>query len=218
MYLGAGTLRNIPPEYFSDHSLRKEEKFDVYGFGIFMWELIMKQTAFKGGNVMITAWVQDGKRPSLDKFPEDYPLLLKDLVKSCWEMEPDSRPLFPIICQQLAGIQYRNVPGESLDDVDMVDGGRLNSNAVSTTIQDVEMVSARLLNDIKGNSHPVVRGGETDVQRIEKALQKMPCRTEKSELRLNINEVQFRNSKYCSATHKVWGPITYKPTIFATKC
>ena len=210
----SGTLRSIPPEYFSGKSLRKEEKFDVYGFGIFMWESIMKQTAFKGGNVMITGWVQNGKRPSLDKFPEDYPLLLKSLIKSCWEMEPDSRPLFPIICQQLAGIPYRNVPGKSLDDVDMVDGSGLNSNADSATIQDVEMVSARLLNDIKGNSHPVVRGDETDVQRIEKALQKMSCRTEKSELKFNINEGQFHNSKYWSATHKVWGPITYKPTIF----
>ena len=194
----SGTLRNIPPEYLKAYTLRKDEKFDVYGFSIFMWESIMKRTAFEGGNnAMIPIWVPNKQRPPLDEFPKDYSSLWKNLIENCWEMEPNARPLFPKICQQLARILKENLPRKSLDDVDMVDGigSQLGSNAESATKQDVEMVYGRLSGadvEIKGTCPPVGRGDKTEVRHIEKALKDIPYRTEKSKLRLNTNEGQFQ--------------------------
>ena len=34
-----GTPTHIPPEKWKDHNLEKDVKFDVYSFGIMLWEI-----------------------------------------------------------------------------------------------------------------------------------------------------------------------------------
>jgi len=42
-----GTLSNIPPEKWTDPYLRPNEKFDVYAFGILLWEMFTEKIAYK---------------------------------------------------------------------------------------------------------------------------------------------------------------------------
>ena len=44
-----GTVTHIPPENWKDSHLRKTETFDVYGFGIFLWEVVTQKRPFDQG-------------------------------------------------------------------------------------------------------------------------------------------------------------------------
>ena len=46
-----GTMTHIPPENWKNSHLRKTETFDVYGFGIFLWEVITKKRPFDQGQL-----------------------------------------------------------------------------------------------------------------------------------------------------------------------
>jgi len=41
-----GTVTNVPPEHWRDINTRCTPKFDVYGFGIMLWELITGEVPF----------------------------------------------------------------------------------------------------------------------------------------------------------------------------
>ena len=50
----AGTPTHIPPEMWKNPSMEKDAKFDVYSFGIMLWELFTGETAYKAcpqGNI-----------------------------------------------------------------------------------------------------------------------------------------------------------------------
>ena len=44
-----GTVTHVPPEYWNDSRLRKVEAFDVYGFGILIWEVATEEKPFSNG-------------------------------------------------------------------------------------------------------------------------------------------------------------------------
>jgi len=41
-----GTVTHIPPENWRDINLHRTLKFDVYGYGIMLWELFTEQVPF----------------------------------------------------------------------------------------------------------------------------------------------------------------------------
>ena len=43
----AGTPTHIPPEMWKNPSMKKDVKFDVYSFGIVLWELFTSEKAYK---------------------------------------------------------------------------------------------------------------------------------------------------------------------------
>ena len=49
-----GTASHIPPEVWKNPNMEKDVKFDVYSFGIMLWELFTGETAYKAcpqGNI-----------------------------------------------------------------------------------------------------------------------------------------------------------------------
>ncbi|XP_066290308.1 receptor-interacting serine/threonine-protein kinase 1-like isoform X2 [Branchiostoma lanceolatum] len=95
----AGTITHIPPENLLDINSEATETFDVYSFGILLWEIITGKEPYEacGGNEgMITVGVyQNQNRPNPKDIPEDCPEWLKDLMKRCYHKDPEERPLFP---------------------------------------------------------------------------------------------------------------------------
>ena len=108
----SGTIEYIAPEYFADPTMKKTEKFDVYGFAISAWEIFSEKRAYHDfcSPVVIPVSVQKGMRPCLDEIDEDIPDPMLNLITDCWHQTPDQRPTLEHICEviheQLIGIPY----------------------------------------------------------------------------------------------------------------
>lgn len=92
-----GTTRFISPEILENYDYMKSG--DVYAFGIFVYEIMMKKTAFEGCNEMnIMFQVMNENRPEMNNtIPESY----KKLIEMCWQHDPQKRPTFEDIVKLL---------------------------------------------------------------------------------------------------------------------
>ena len=82
------------------------EKCDVYSFAIVIWEIITRETPWKGlGASKIIMKVVQGKRPTLDE--ETYTNLygegVLEVMKMCWQQDADDRPTFAEAMKLLTG-------------------------------------------------------------------------------------------------------------------
>ncbi|NXR06005.1 ANKK1 protein, partial [Semnornis frantzii] len=93
-----GTLSYIPPEMFLQNSKPPGIKYDVYSFGIVIWEVLMQKKPYAGANMMaIIVKVAAGKRPCLEPISDEWPgecQQMVDLMKRCWDQDPKQRPSF----------------------------------------------------------------------------------------------------------------------------
>ncbi|XVF86094.1 hypothetical protein PTKIN_Ptkin18bG0013500 [Pterospermum kingtungense] len=100
----AGTYRWMAPELIQ----RKRyytRKVDVYSFGVVLWELITgllpygRMTGLEVANSVVR-----GGRPDI---PVDCIPVLREIITTCWDSDPDVRPHFPQIIDMLenAGTQ-----------------------------------------------------------------------------------------------------------------
>ncbi|NXS52353.1 ANKK1 protein, partial [Brachypteracias leptosomus] len=93
-----GTLSYIPPEMFLQNSKPPGIKYDVFSFGIVIWEVLMQKKPYAGANMMaIIVKVAAGKRPCLEPISEEWPgecQQMVDLMKRCWDQDPKQRPSF----------------------------------------------------------------------------------------------------------------------------
>jgi len=47
-----GTVAYMAPEVFKDPNVSRTTKYDVYGFGILLWELLSGQLPFENGKII----------------------------------------------------------------------------------------------------------------------------------------------------------------------
>ncbi|XP_008589663.1 PREDICTED: ankyrin repeat and protein kinase domain-containing protein 1, partial [Galeopterus variegatus] len=96
-----GTLSYIPPEMFLESSKAPGPKYDVYSFGIVIWELLTEKEPYSGFSMMtIIIRVAAGMRPSLQPVSSKWPgeaQQMVDLMRRCWDQDPKKRPCFPDI-------------------------------------------------------------------------------------------------------------------------
>ena len=91
---GTVSPTHIPPETWKDSYLRKNEKFDVYGIGICLWEIITARKPFEGMRTeVIKVAVMDKQRPDLEQIRElTSSENITELVKQCWDEDATKRP------------------------------------------------------------------------------------------------------------------------------
>ncbi|XP_043852780.1 LOW QUALITY PROTEIN: ankyrin repeat and protein kinase domain-containing protein 1 [Dromiciops gliroides] len=93
-----GTLSYIPPEMFLESTTAPGPKYDVYSFGIVIWEILTQKKPYSGFNMMtIIIRVASGTRPSLQPISDEWPgegQQMVDLMKRCWDQDPKKRPCF----------------------------------------------------------------------------------------------------------------------------
>lgn len=84
-----GVLPYVAPEVLQGKPYTK--KADIYSLGIIMYESLTNSYPYlEMDNTELTLKICNGYRPNLDKVP--LPQLLKDLIKRCWDSNPDKRP------------------------------------------------------------------------------------------------------------------------------
>ncbi|XP_067905718.1 receptor-interacting serine/threonine-protein kinase 2-like [Heterodontus francisci] len=105
-----GTVSYIPPECFESINARKGVKFDVYSYGIVIWEILSCQKPYKNAvnSQHLKVCVEKGDRPDLQEIPALRPEssdVLIDLMKRCWHANPDERPTFARCVYELEQVQ-----------------------------------------------------------------------------------------------------------------
>uniref|UniRef100_A0A3Q2QC97 Ankyrin repeat and kinase domain containing 1 n=1 Tax=Fundulus heteroclitus TaxID=8078 RepID=A0A3Q2QC97_FUNHE len=93
-----GNINYIPPEVFTQCPDSPGTAFDVYSFGIVMWEILTQQKPYTGCSVTkVLLQVSKGKRPGLEMIPEKRPQECDELIsimKQCWDGNPWMRSKF----------------------------------------------------------------------------------------------------------------------------
>uniref|UniRef100_UPI003AADD571 receptor-interacting serine/threonine-protein kinase 1 n=1 Tax=Centroberyx gerrardi TaxID=166262 RepID=UPI003AADD571 len=93
---GAGTLSYMAPEHLESIHTPSTEKSDVYSFGIVVWVILTGQEPYEYARSEdhISQCVRNGDRPADHLIPEDTPVEIIQLMKRCWEHDPQQRPTF----------------------------------------------------------------------------------------------------------------------------
>ncbi|KAG8518988.1 Ankyrin repeat and protein kinase domain-containing protein 1, partial [Galemys pyrenaicus] len=93
-----GTLSYIPPEMFLESNKAPGPTYDVYSFGIVIWELLTQKKPYSGVSMMtIIIRVAAGTRPPLQSVSSEWPdetQQMVDLMRRCWDQDPKKRPCF----------------------------------------------------------------------------------------------------------------------------
>ncbi|XP_078610280.1 uncharacterized protein LOC144881242 [Branchiostoma floridae x Branchiostoma japonicum] len=108
----AGTITHIPPEYLVDMHLKAGEKFDVYSFGILIWEILTGQEPYQNGqnSAHIRLGVINGQRPDKKAIPKVGPNELSfftTLMEECWSTCPGERPPFRDVGERVQIVMQR---------------------------------------------------------------------------------------------------------------
>ncbi|KAH8547441.1 kinase-like domain-containing protein, partial [Umbelopsis sp. PMI_123] len=85
-----GTTRWMAPEIFVEN--KYSFKSDIYALGMVMWEIFSRNTTpyFESVDYRIPFIVVNGER---EKIPEDTPNNYVEMIKKCWDQNPDNRPM-----------------------------------------------------------------------------------------------------------------------------
>lgn len=95
-----GTLPWMAPELLNGCSSRVSEKVDIFSFGIAMWELVTGEEPYANMHcgAIIGGIVNNSLRPPIpDRCDPEW----RKLMEECWSHDPDSRPSFTEITNQL---------------------------------------------------------------------------------------------------------------------
>eukprot|EP00761_Pharyngomonas_kirbyi_P013884 gb/GECH01013913.1/.p1 GENE.gb/GECH01013913.1/~~gb/GECH01013913.1/.p1 ORF type:complete len:303 (+),score=69.05 gb/GECH01013913.1/:1-909(+) len=101
-----GTTAYLPPEVLNQTAgYENAPTRDVYAFAIIMWEILTQEEPYKNSIPMSIQHrvCAEGFRPSLENITieNDQQQQYVDLMKQCWDQNPDERPNFSNIVEEL---------------------------------------------------------------------------------------------------------------------
>ncbi|XP_051254784.1 ankyrin repeat and protein kinase domain-containing protein 1 isoform X1 [Dicentrarchus labrax] len=111
-----GNISYIPPEIFTQCPDPPGSTFDVYSFGIVIWEILTQQKPYAGCSVTtVLLQVSQGKRPSEEMIPEQKPNECDQMIsimKQCWDQDHRKRPLFSDTVRKMEALsEVLKIPG-----------------------------------------------------------------------------------------------------------
>lgn len=85
------------------------EKADVFSFAVIMWELATRKPPYYGidGSVVSQRVVKEGLRPKISDKECPGPFL--ELMRRCWDEDPEKRPYFGEIITDLQQMNFKNL-------------------------------------------------------------------------------------------------------------
>ena len=119
-----GTPHWMAPETFSGENY--SNKVDVYSYAVLLWEMLTESTPFRGKNPIQIMTIVYQRNERL-RIPSNTPEPLKNLIKRCWDRNPDVRPTFAEIYSLFAQkkVMFPDTDTRSVDNlVQMIEGSR----------------------------------------------------------------------------------------------
>jgi serine/threonine protein kinase len=110
----AETPLYMAPEVDEGHY---DSKIDVYSFGLILYEIVSCDGLFSnsGNKTSLCVKLRNGWRPELG--PE-IPLLSRNLIEGCWNVDASCRPSFEEIWYELCANDFNVISGSDKADVD----------------------------------------------------------------------------------------------------
>ncbi|CAN9511368.1 unnamed protein product [Ophioblennius macclurei] len=111
-----GNISYIPPETFTQRSSPPGTCFDVYSFGIVIWEILAQQKPYVGCSLTtVLLQVSEGKRPCEKMIPDQRPSECEQMIvemKHCWNQDPRKRPPFSEMVRRTEALsEIMKIPG-----------------------------------------------------------------------------------------------------------
>lgn len=94
----AGTLCYMAPEHLESIHAHSTEKSDVYSFSIVVWVILTNQEPYENAlnEDQICQCVRKGDRPDETLITDDTLPEITELMKRCWQQNPQNRPTFQV--------------------------------------------------------------------------------------------------------------------------
>eukprot|EP01121_Diplochlamys_sp_Union-15-3_P012670 TRINITY_DN382_c0_g1_i2.p1 TRINITY_DN382_c0_g1~~TRINITY_DN382_c0_g1_i2.p1 ORF type:complete len:194 (+),score=26.11 TRINITY_DN382_c0_g1_i2:117-698(+) len=108
-----GTLAWVAPEVLDPSVTTYTEKVDVYSYGVVLWEIVTSDIPFTNVEAGLRSMVIGGARPDI---PIETPKFWKQLIRQCWQQDPEKRPSFRDISRKLSNHSRVSLLNESRDD------------------------------------------------------------------------------------------------------
>ncbi|XP_078664082.1 receptor-interacting serine/threonine-protein kinase 2-like [Branchiostoma floridae x Branchiostoma belcheri] len=103
----AGATRtHAPPEYYTDVNRPPTDKFDVYSFGVLLWEIVKRNPPFPYAACGSPAVPTDQRADPAGSDPSDLETV-NQLIQSCCSHNPDDRPDFKECGDRLSDVTGR---------------------------------------------------------------------------------------------------------------
>ncbi|NXN98491.1 RIPK1 kinase, partial [Rhinopomastus cyanomelas] len=137
----AGTLFYMAPEHLRSVNVKPVEKSDVYSFGIVMWAIFADKEPYEHGinEAQICFGVMNGNRPDTKEITGKCPEEIIDLMKQCWEDEPEKRPTFAEIKERYKPFYYEKLGKTIEDDLKELKKMWPESNELLSRMQSLEI-------------------------------------------------------------------------------
>ncbi|KAL9251971.1 Serine/threonine-protein kinase EDR1-like protein [Drosera capensis] len=98
----AGTAEWMAPEVLRNEP--SSEKCDVYSFGVILWELVTLRIPWMGLNSMQVVGAVGFKNDRL-QIPDEVDPIVSEIIRDCWENDPNLRPSFSQLMTRLRGLK-----------------------------------------------------------------------------------------------------------------
>ena len=134
-----GVIPYLAPEVLSKKPYTKES--DIYSFGMIMWEFTTGKKPFhdRPHNHCLILDILKGKRPQIT---DDTPEFYADLMKRCWDHNPENRPTAEEIKDCLWEYKQYNITKEKKEIIESAEAKR----------QEI-IKSEKFMSDIKNYKH-----------------------------------------------------------------
>ncbi|XP_066985180.1 mitogen-activated protein kinase kinase kinase 10-like isoform X2 [Macrobrachium rosenbergii] len=101
----AGTYAWMAPEVIKTSTFSKAS--DIWSYGVVLWELLTGEIPYKGIDALAIAYGVAMNKLRLH-IPATVPSNWRNLMESCWELDPHARPTFEVILKKLDEISRSN--------------------------------------------------------------------------------------------------------------
>ncbi|MXQ96928.1 hypothetical protein E5288_WYG014893 [Bos mutus] len=132
-----GTLHYMAPEHLNDVNSRPSEKSDVFSFAIVLWAIFANKEPYENAicEQQLILCIKSGNRPDVEDIIEFCPREVIDIMRQCWEVNPDNRPTF---ADESSKYTIHSSSGIQIGDSNYMEIGGMSSSVLDSTYMNLK--------------------------------------------------------------------------------